>query len=94
MTTTTHDGSHGPECFGCKIRSIQISPSATPSRRNNIPPAQGNNSWEKGILRDERGLPIRRGGKVIPLKTAAAERHKIEADLRAMKAGYSPTSTS
>lgn len=85
-----HDGSHGPDCFGCRIKSVQVSPAATPSRRNNVEPSKGNNSWEKGILRDERGIPIRRGGKVIGLKEAAGQRHKIEAELRALRQGHDP----
>lgn len=28
----THDGSHGPDCYGCKIQSITIAPSAMPTR--------------------------------------------------------------
>jgi len=28
----THDGSHGPDCFGCKVRSVHISGEAMPSR--------------------------------------------------------------
>jgi len=40
------------------IESIQISPSATPSRRNSIPPRTPNNSFEKGVRRDERGVPL------------------------------------
>lgn len=29
----THWGQHGDECFGCRIQTVSIAPSATPSRR-------------------------------------------------------------
>lgn len=38
------------------IESIQISPSATPTSRNSIPPRTPNNSFEKGNRLDERGI--------------------------------------
>jgi len=38
------------------LESIQISPSATPTSRNSIPPRTPNNSFEKGTRHDERGL--------------------------------------
>lgn len=67
-----------PGCFACKIRSIQFSPSAMPSRRNEIAPWRPNNSWEKGVHRYADGTPIHDNhGKVIGLATqssAAVER--------------------
>ena len=51
------------------IRSINISPSATPNRRNNIPPRTPNNSFEKGVRKDERGLPyLNAEGKAVRMK--------------------------
>lgn len=53
----------GNSCRGCGhidrevIESVQISPSATPSRKNAIPPRTPNNSFEKGVRKDERGVP-------------------------------------
>ena len=96
MPPSTHDGSHGPDCFGCKIKSIQFGPSATPTRRTPAgkapaAPAESNNSWEKGIIRDERGLPIRRGGKVIGVKEYERDRRSIDAGIRALKQGHDPT---
>jgi len=75
--------------YACILRSksFQVSPKATPNRRNNRPPRQHDNSWEKGVLRDERGIPIRRNGKVIPVKQAAGQRHQIESELRRLKQG-------
>lgn len=37
-----------------KYLSIQISPSATPSKRSSAPPKRSDNSWEKGIVTEER----------------------------------------
>lgn len=56
----SHDGQHGDDCFGCKIKTVQLSPSSTPSRRNSIPPKTNpdSNAWERGIARDSRGMPV------------------------------------
>lgn len=56
----TLDDAHDEDCvcFRCKLRSIQISPSAMPSRRNKIAPRGGGNSWEKGVPTNSRGMPI------------------------------------
>lgn len=80
----------GTTCWGCETRAKGIQYTTPEHRRNNLPPATPSNSWEKGVLRDERGLPILRGGKVIPIKQAAEQRHKIEAELRALRSGRDP----
>lgn len=83
-----HDGSHGEECFGCRIQGIQFSPSAMPSRRNNIPPARSRNNWEKGVVRDDRGLPIRKAdGGVIGLHEYQGNRSQIDEQVKAVKNG-------
>lgn len=88
MDHRRHQGQHGEGCFGCKVHSVQVSPSAMPSRRNTIPPARPMNSWERGVVRDDRGLPVRRAnGDLIPVHEYASERRKIDADLRAVKQG-------
>lgn len=78
---------HGEDCicFKCKIKSIQVSPRATPNRRKaNQKPSLGNNSWEKGIVKDERGMPYLNPGTVepMPIKTYVENRHKIEENKR------------
>lgn len=51
------------------IRSINISPSATPNRRNSIPPRTPNNSFERGNRTDERGIAyLDRDGKPLKMK--------------------------
>lgn len=83
-----HDGdcSTGEMCFKHKIRTIQISPSATPSRRNHIPPRVGNNSWEKGIAKDDRGMPLLGDkGTPIGLHELAGKRGHIERRISELK---------
>jgi hypothetical protein len=51
------------------VRSIRISPSATPNRRNDIPPRTPNNSFEKGNRTDERGISyLDKDGKPLKMK--------------------------
>lgn len=65
--------------FKEKIKSIQFSPAATPSRRNNIPPKvnTSSNSWERGVVTDDRNMPLL-DDKLQPvgLKQYAQERTK------------------
>lgn len=54
----THLGQHGDDCFGCRIQTVQMSTSAMPTRRNNIPPKGPQyNSYENAIATDHRGMP-------------------------------------
>lgn len=72
-------------CYRCKLASIQISPSAMPSRRNDLPPAPtSHNGWEKGVVRDAKGAPVLRPstGKPIGLKDLADDRHRITRELQ------------
>ena len=83
MTDTVH--SNDCDCFRCKIRSIQISPKATPNRRRaNQPTKKDGNSWEKGTAKDERGMPYLSPGTLepMPIKTFVENRHKIEENKR------------
>ena len=84
--TTSHD--EDCDCFKCKIKTVQVSPSATPSRRkSNQKPNLGNNSWEKGIVRDGRGMPHLNPGTLepTPIKTYVEHRHEIEEGKRKMR---------
>ena len=75
-------------CFGEKARSFQLSPAATLSRYNAVPPATPQNSYEKGVFRDDRGLPVRDGyGNTIPIKKYHERRHEFDQKLAAVKAG-------
>lgn len=82
----THWGQHDDSCFGCKLQSVQWSPSATPNRRNKIPPRPPQNNWEKGIAKDHRGMPLLDGnGDTIGLQELADKRPQIEGSLRRLK---------
>jgi hypothetical protein len=82
----THDGSHGPDCFGCKVQSISFDPYAMPSRLNKkIPPRTPNPAWERGIPTDSRGMPfLRKDGTPMGVKEYSENRHQIEQHRRAL----------
>lgn len=57
----TSSNQHGDDCscFKCKIKSIQLSPKATPSRtyrRQTRTPTP--DPWGGSPVRDERGMPL------------------------------------
>lgn len=54
MKQIRHDGSHGDDCFGCRIKTIQIAASATPTRRNNVAPRKPDPAWERGRAGEHR----------------------------------------
>lgn len=67
--------------FKEKIKSIQFSPAATPSRRNSIPPKvnKDSNSWERGIVRDDRGMPLLDENlQPVGMKEYVNNKHKYE----------------
>lgn len=73
MRERRHDGSHGPDCFGCRIQTVNLSPAATPSRYNNVSGHVYGPTWERGIPTDERGMP-RLGADGEPMRSKAWER--------------------
>lgn len=74
------------ECLSCRLRSVQISPAATPSKRNpNNPPTwhEGRTTWEKGIATDSRNMPLLDAGlNPVPIKRYSENRHYIEEQRR------------
>jgi hypothetical protein len=70
------------ECFGCHIHGGVFlgKPSDFPTRtRVGHASASTNNSWERGIAKDDRGLPVLNAqGDAIGLKEAGEKRHLIE----------------
>lgn len=63
---------YDPDCYACNLRrkGVMLSSSASPTRRNSIPPrTTPEPSWEKGIAVDRR-----RNGEVMPLLDASASR--------------------
>lgn len=76
-----HYGQHdGDSCFPCKLTGIQLSPAATPTRRNSKPPTvnESANAWERGIVRDERGMPLLGPNGEVGVKEYANNRSKYE----------------
>ncbi len=74
------------ECLTCRfVGTIQLSPKATPSRRSPTPPRTPNNSWEKGLARDSRGMPLIRDGKPVTIKQYGEDRHRIDAALHRLE---------
>lgn len=43
----THDGSHGDDCFGCRIKTIHISGEAMPTRGNVGRIAKTEKAWDR-----------------------------------------------
>ena len=86
MTGTTEHNKDCP-CLRCKLLTVQVSPQATPSRRKaNQKTKPDSNSWEKGIVRDGRGMPHLNPGSLepMPIKTYVERRHTIEEGKRRM----------
>jgi hypothetical protein len=80
------DCSTGVTCFRHKLRSIQFTPSCTPTRRNTIPPRTPQNSWERGVATDNRGMPLLDSNmEPIGLKELANNRSTIEGALKDLK---------
>lgn len=85
-----------PECPTCKLRSVQLSPAATPTKTRKygeIGKPKGNNSWERQIITDGRGMPILKAdGSLIRSPEYAEKRHSIEDGRRALAQGVVPSS--
>lgn len=55
-----HRGQHGSDCFGCKVKTVQLGSGTTPTRsRSSAPPKVDDNSnaWERGHVYDRPGMP-------------------------------------
>lgn len=86
-----HDLVHPPNCsvegcLSCKLRgTIQLSPKAIPSKRSDAPSRTPNNSWEKGLARDSRGMPLIKDGKPVTVKQYGEQRHEIDRALHRLE---------
>lgn len=50
------------------LSTVSVSPRVNPSRKN-APPRQPNNSFERGIRKDDRGVPyLDKNGKALRMK--------------------------
>ena len=74
------------DCPTCRMRSVQLNPrTCGPTSRNSVAPrgTDGQNSWEKGVATDHRGIPYRdQNGAQIPLKRFAEKRQVYEEAIR------------
>jgi len=73
-----HDGT--ADDFGCRVKSFTVNPRSMPTRLHpENPPRQPNPAWERGIAKDERGMPyLTEGGGYLGVKQYAENRHRIE----------------
>jgi hypothetical protein len=63
-----------------------IAPSATPTRtRSTTAPSSPDNHWERGVVKDERGLPISGSEGPLGVKELANDRRRIEKRLKEIK---------
>jgi hypothetical protein len=79
-----------PDCRTCKLRSVQLSPAATPTKTKKFAAfgPKGNNSWERQIVTDDRNMPLTTAdGTLIKNGDLAANRSKIEEGKRRLRNG-------
>ena len=84
--TRRHDLEHPDDVDGCRVcffrGEIYIAPSALGSRAKRFGPVdrEPKNSWEKGIAKDERGMPLLKAdGSYIGIKEYGENRRRYEA---------------
>lgn len=80
-----HDAALGDACgcFRCHINGVQFSPAATPTRksyRSDPGPKLCGNSWENGVVRDDRNMPYldSNGTEIGTKKWVDSERRKFQ----------------
>lgn len=85
------------DCEGCsaRMRSIGVSPKVKGHGElrftNRAPSTLNHNSWERGTLKDHRGVPIHDERGAIPLKRAGEQRHKIESRISELETSSRPS---
>ena len=82
--------SFAEKCRYWREHGMQVTPTASPaSRRGGAPRDKwDSNAWERGIARDERGVPILMPGTVepMPIKHYTEHRHEVDAGIRRNRA--------
>lgn len=89
MICSTYD----PDCYGCRLRhkGVLVSPAATPTRRNKVPPARANPAWENTTVGEHRPdgsfMPLlsEEGDRVIKVKEYGERRREIQTKRRIAK---------
>lgn len=84
-----------PSCtrhFACALRAkgVSVAPSATPSRRNNVPPRRPDPAWERGRVGEVRAdgsvMPyLSPQGGVMGVKELADNRSSVEKQVKRLK---------
>ena len=96
VTPESHKDSRDCSCFKCKIKSIQLSPKATPTRtyrRQTRTPTP--DPWGGAQVRDERGMPLLKANMdPITHKDYENNRTKYDQLRREMKASPEPNKES
>jgi hypothetical protein len=71
------------DCLACKLETLVIGQGVVGQRAGGAPPAGNRNSWENGIVTDNRGVPFLDGqGEVIRVKQYGQHRSSFEAERR------------
>ena len=78
--------------FGCRVKSFQVNPYAMPSRLNHsAAPKTPDNTWERGIPTDSRGMPfLSQSGEFMGQKEFSERRHEIEDKKRLLHNSAAP----
>lgn len=73
-----------PDCYGCKLATLQITPSSMPSRMHpEHAPKREPDSFARGVARDLNGVPIHRpDGSVIGFRELARNPKAITSEMR------------
>lgn len=78
------------KCRYWREYGLQVTPSASPAaRRGGTPRDKSNsNAWERGIARDDRGIPILMPGSLepMPLKHYAMNQRQVDEGIRRNRA--------
>lgn len=90
-----HDG---VLCFAHKLAywrdgNLQISPTATPNRRNQVAPniRESANAWERGEPTDHRGMPfLGKDFKPLGIKAFTEQRRRFEDRKHAHHTAHTP----
>lgn len=96
--TIRHDDEHPDDVDGCRVcffrGEIYISTAAMPNRERKVAPwREPKNSWERGIAKDERGMPLlKANGSPIPIKEYGEKRRHYEGIRERLRNTPSPAS--
>lgn len=87
-----HDGSH-PDCFGCRVKHVNVAPSAMPSRHNKVAPRPTEPRWERGVAGERRPdgsfMPyLEPNLSTVGIKAYAEKKKRIDKEVTAIRQGH------